>query len=252
MENTHIPNMVKSERKLFCRGISYINDAEKWIAVIRPRGQSSVHCGYAETEEEAIRMKDRHMIGKVYGPGSKHPDYKTFFDEKDYDLEKLGKDYLQYKVETAILEAKFSAPSLENDVGDDFLIKEPVLIPIQSGTGEQKYMVKSTCMGASINLGTVENKEGVEQLVKSYLRSDKYLTIINTIQTLRDFSINKFKSYPSDQNFKFLMYTHGQENLMELAGGKVTRQDLIDNLPGFVTSQTHDSDTEMKEEEAHV
>jgi len=244
--------MVKGERKLFCRGISYINEAEKWIAVIRPRGQSSVHVGYAETEEEAIRMKDRHMIGKVYGPGSKHPDYNLFYDEKDYDLEKLGKDYLEYKVETAILEAKFAAPSLENGVGDDFLIKKPVLIPIQSGTGEQKYMVKSTCMGASINLGTVEKKEDVEQLVKSYLHGDNYQTIIKTIEGLRDFSIKQFKSYPSDQNFKLLMYAHGQEKLLNLAGGKVTRQDLIDSLPGFVTSQTHDSDTEMKEEEAHV
>lgn len=215
------------EKKLGCSGISFINSTQKWLSICKgltDEGKiESIHCGYADSEEEVVKIRDMLMLSKYVGPTA-----DTHFPKKNYNTKKLRKEFIEHRKECGVILATRYATDISAKVKEGNLFSAIETIPTEAGAID----VKIICNGMPFSIGTVDSNDQIESLKENFFQ-EHYAQIKSEFISLRQKSIERFKEKPCRETHEAMKFVHGTGSAGALKETPVDPSQLLTSNSGM-------------------
>eukprot|EP00494_Astrolonche_serrata_P029412 UN29679 len=200
------------EKKFNCPGVGWANTSSRWLAMYRFNGKGKF-CGYANSEEDAIKIRDRKLIG-WFGLRA-----ETFFPREQYknEFEKAKTMHIN----CGIANAEVDAPTLVLEIGDNNIFSN-----LLRETVKNMINITIVCNGMDLKIGSFKNETAVEKGVLAWFSSTG-IQILEGYTNLREEAKSNWRSKPCEATYKILLFSHGACSTEELFESKLIKDMYI-------------------------
>merc|ERR1711879_495250 len=185
-----------TQRKLNCPGVNWHPSSGKWLAMHRYKGKGWFCC-YAESEKEAIKLRDQKLLEKIVGPTT-----ETFFPKKNYDVKKAAKTFRAYKTEVGITNAERMSLVLTTKLGKNNLFRHKT-IEKRTIKGKTSHYVYVNINNIKTCVGHCPKEKECDKLWATF-REKQAPKYVEDYRDLRSETINKFRETPCSATYKLM------------------------------------------------